>query len=50
MDGTTSSAIYEAKLGKQHFGGETQAYSVVFTEDEVREARGFAGTDDLIGD
>ncbi len=42
MDGTTSSAIYEAKLGAQYFGGETQAYSVVFTEDEVRQAREFA--------
>ena len=29
MDGTTSSAIYEARLGHEKFGGETQAYSVV---------------------
>src|SRR3989338_1734529 len=42
MDGTTSSAIYEARLGAEKFGGETQAYSVVFTEDEVRQAREFA--------
>ena len=42
MDGTTSSALYEARLGHDHFGGETQAYSVVFTEDEVRQAREFA--------
>ena len=42
MDGTTSSAIYEARLGHEKFGGETQAYSVVFTEAEVRAAREFA--------
>ncbi len=42
MDGTTSSAMYEARLGHEKFGGETQAYSVVFTEDEVRQARKFA--------
>jgi carboxynorspermidine decarboxylase len=42
MDGTTSSSLYEAKLGHQHFGGETQAYSVAFSESDVREARTFA--------
>jgi carboxynorspermidine decarboxylase len=42
MDGTTSSAIYEARLGKEKFGGETQAYSVVFTAEEVKEAIRFA--------
>jgi carboxynorspermidine decarboxylase len=42
MDGTTSSAIYEAKLGHEHFGGETQAYSVAFSESDIREARAFA--------
>src|SRR5262245_64431965 len=42
MDGTTSSSLYEAKLGHQHFGGETQAYSVAFSEQDVREARTFA--------
>ncbi len=42
MDGTTSSAIYEARLGHERFGGETQAYSVVFTAEEVKEAHGFA--------
>ena len=42
LHGTTSSAIYEARLGKEYFGGETQAYSVVFTEEEVKQAREFA--------
>src|SRR4051794_15475423 len=42
MDGTTSSSFYEAKLGHERFGGETQAYSVAFSESDVREARAFA--------
>jgi carboxynorspermidine decarboxylase len=42
MDGTTSSSLYEAKLGHERFGGETQAYSVAFSESDVREARSFA--------
>src|SRR3989338_4979229 len=41
MDGTTSSSLYEARLGHEKFGGETQAYSVIFTDEEVREARKF---------
>jgi carboxynorspermidine decarboxylase len=39
MDGTTSSSLFEARLGHERFGGETQAYSVAFSETEVREAR-----------
>jgi carboxynorspermidine decarboxylase len=42
MDGTTSSSLYEAKLGHERFGGETQAYSVAFSESDVLEARTFA--------
>ena len=42
MDGTTSSSLFEARLGHERFGGETQAYSVAFSEAEVREARTFA--------
>jgi carboxynorspermidine decarboxylase len=42
MDGTTSSSLFEAKLGHERFGGETQAYSVAFSESDVREARTFA--------
>lgn len=37
MDGTTSSSLYEVKLGKQRFGGETQAYSVAFADHEIEE-------------
>jgi carboxynorspermidine decarboxylase len=37
MDGTTSSSLYEVKLGYQKFGGETQAYSVAFADHEIEE-------------
>lgn len=37
MDGTTSSSLYEVKLGHQKFGGETQAYSVAFADHEIEE-------------
>lgn len=44
MDGTTSSGVYEARLGCEEFGGETHAYSVGFTREDVREVRRYAGT------
>ena len=37
MDGTTSSSLYELKLGKQKFSGETHAYSVAWADDEIEE-------------
>jgi len=37
MDGTTSSSLYEVKLGYQKFGGETHAYSVAYADDEIDE-------------
>ena len=37
MDGTTSSSLYEVKLGHQKFGGETHAYSVAFADHEIAE-------------
>lgn len=37
MDGTTSSSLYEVKLGQQKFGGETHAYSVAFADHEIAE-------------
>ena len=37
MDGTTSSSLYEVKLGKRKFGGETHAYSVAYADDEIEE-------------
>src|SRR5690606_31343739 len=37
MDGTTSSSLYELKLGRQKFAGETHAYSVAWADDEIDE-------------
>ncbi|GAB3485187.1 carboxynorspermidine decarboxylase [Marinomonas epiphytica] len=37
MDGTTSSSLYEVKLGKQTFQGETHAYSVAYADNEIEE-------------
>ncbi|MBO0903944.1 carboxynorspermidine decarboxylase [Jiella sonneratiae] len=37
MDGTTSSSLYEVRLGRQKFGGETHAYSVAFADHEIAE-------------
>jgi carboxynorspermidine decarboxylase len=37
LDGSTSSGPYEVKLGYETFGGETHAYSVGYSEDDVKE-------------
>ncbi|KAA0875373.1 carboxynorspermidine decarboxylase [Nitrincola tapanii] len=37
MDGSTSSSLYEVKLGKLKFPGETHAYSVAYADDEMAE-------------
>lgn len=42
MDGTTSSGVYEARLGFEKFGGETHAFSVGYSRDDVREAAKYA--------
>ncbi len=42
LDGTTSSGVYEARLGREKFGKEVQAYSVGFSRREVREVRRYA--------
>jgi carboxynorspermidine decarboxylase len=35
MDGTTSSSLNEVRLGHEKFGGETHAYSVAYSDDEI---------------
>jgi carboxynorspermidine decarboxylase len=42
LDGTTSSSLYEARLGHEHFGKETHAYSVAWSQAEVSEVATFA--------
>ena len=42
MDGTTSSSLYELRLGAEKFGKETHAYSVAWADHEIDEALGYA--------
>jgi carboxynorspermidine decarboxylase len=37
MDGTTSSSLYEVRLGQEKFPGETHAYSVAYADHEIAE-------------
>jgi carboxynorspermidine decarboxylase len=37
MAGTTSSSLYEARLGHEKFAGETHGYSVAYSDDEMPE-------------
>ena len=37
MDGTTSSSLYEVKLGHDKFSGEAHAYSVAYDDHEIEE-------------
>ncbi len=38
MDGTTSSSLFELRLGREEFGKETHAYSVAWADHEIDEA------------
>lgn len=42
MDGTTSSSLYEARLGYEKFGKETHAYAVAYSKDDIKKASKFA--------
>ena len=42
MDGTTSSSLFELRLGHEEFGKETHAYSVAWADHEIDEALGYA--------
>jgi len=46
MDGTTSSSLNEVRLGREKFAGETHAYSVAWSDDEIDEA--IANADKII--
>lgn len=41
LAGTTSSSLYEARLGYEKFGGETHGYAVAWEEAEVREVASY---------
>ncbi len=42
LDGTTSSSLYEARLGHEKFGKEVHAYSVAWAPDEICALTGIA--------
>lgn len=42
MDGTTSSSLFEARLGYEKFGKEVHAYSVVYSTEEIEAVSQFA--------
>lgn len=42
LDGTCASGLFEARLGKEYFGGETHVYSPAFTEREFGEILDYA--------
>ena len=42
LDGTTSSSLYELRLGREKFGGETHAYSVAWSDDDIPQAVAYA--------
>lgn len=42
MDGTTSSSLFEARLGHEKFGKETHAYCVGFSRDDIARVKRFA--------
>jgi carboxynorspermidine decarboxylase len=44
MDGTTSSSLYEARLGSEKFGKETHAYSVSYSKGELLKVKRYADT------
>ena len=46
MDGTTSSSLFEVKLGRDKFPGETHAYSVAWSDHEMDDV--LANSDKII--
>ncbi len=42
LDGTTSSSLYETRLGYEKFGGETHAYCVGYKEEDIKEVKKYA--------
>jgi carboxynorspermidine decarboxylase len=42
LDGTTASGVYEARLGREEFGGEVHVYAPAYTEAEIRTLLGLA--------
>jgi carboxynorspermidine decarboxylase len=37
LSGTCASGLHEARLGREHFGGEVHTYSAAYSEDDLKE-------------
>ena len=46
LAGTTASGLYEARLGREEFGGETHVFSPAYREEEFEELLSYA--DDFV--
>ncbi len=42
LDGTTSSSLYETRLGREKFGKEAHAYCAAFSKEDVKEVKNYA--------
>ncbi|MFH1062262.1 MAG: carboxynorspermidine decarboxylase [Candidatus Omnitrophota bacterium] len=42
MDGTTSSSLYEARLGYEKFGKEVHSYAVAYSKEDIEQVSKFA--------
>jgi carboxynorspermidine decarboxylase len=42
LDGTTSSSLYEARLGYEEFPGEVHAYCVGYSDSDIKEVKGYS--------
>ncbi len=42
LAGSTASGLYEARLGKEHFGGETHVFSPAYKPEEFEELLSYA--------
>lgn len=42
LDGTTSSSLYETRLGYEKFGGETHSYCVGYTTEDIKEVKKYS--------
>lgn len=42
LDGTTSSSLFEARLGHEKFGNETHAYCVGFSDEDIESIKHYA--------
>ncbi len=44
LDGTSASGLYEARLGREEFGGEIHTFGAAYKEGEIRRIVGYSNT------